>query len=162
MTGFGGKHLRLGVTALVLFPIVVTSAPPAKRAEESKKDATSAWAIPEAASARPNPLSSSTDVLIAGRGLWRDHCLTCHGRAGRGDGPNARLHERRKGYAPRDLTDPNVQENLTDGDIFWRISKGLKKDEDIIMPSYETKVPEETERWQIVLFVRELGRAAKR
>jgi Cytochrome C oxidase, cbb3-type, subunit III len=154
-------QLSLGV-AVGLLVIAGTQAPQAKRPTEPKKDAQSPWAIPEAASARPNPLVASPETLSAGRGLWRDHCLTCHGARGKGDGPNAKLHERRKGYAPRDLTDPNVQENLTDGDIFWRLSKGLKKDDDIIMPSYETKLPEETERWQLVLFVRELGRAAKK
>lgn len=142
--------------------LILAQAPPAKRGTEPRKEVESPWTIPEAASARANPLVASPQALSAGRGLWRDHCLTCHGAAGRGDGPNAKLHERRKGYAPRDLTDPNVQENLTDGDIFWRLSKGLKKDEDIIMPSYEAKVPDETERWQLVLFVRELGRAARK
>ena len=80
---------------------------------------------------------------------------------GKGDGPNARLHERRKGYAPRNLTDPAVQENLTDGEIYFRISKGLVEGKNIIMPSYETKVPDEIDRWTLVLFVRELGRAGK-
>ena len=28
----------------------------------------------------------------------------------------------------------------------------------IIMPSYETKVPDGDDRWKLVLFVRELGR----
>ena len=154
-------QLPLGVSVVILV-LAQSQAPPPKRGTEPKKEVDSPWAIPEAASARANPLVASAQALIAGRGLWRDHCLTCHGAAGRGDGPNAKLHERRKGYAPRDLTDPNVQENLTDGDIFWRLSKGLKKDDDIIMPSYETKVPDETERWQLVLFVRELGRAAKK
>ena len=152
-------QLPLGVCVAIL---ILAQAPLAKRRAEPKKDAESPWAIPEAASARANPLVASPQFLSAGRGLWRDHCLTCHGAGGRGDGPNAKLHERRKGYAPRDLTDPNVQENLTDGDIFWRLSKGLKKDEDIIMPSYEAKVPDENERWQLVLFVRELGRAARK
>ena len=154
-------RLELGVM-LLAWAVAGAAVPQGKRAGEPKKDDPSPWAIPDAASARTNPLVASQQTLTAGRALWRDHCLTCHGSAGRGDGPNAKLHERRKGYAPRDLTDPNVQENLTDGDIFWRVSKGLKKGEDIIMPSYEAKVPEEAERWQLVLFVRELGRAARR
>jgi len=152
-------RLEMGV-ALLTMVVAQAKAPQAKRPVEPRKDDLEAWVIPDAASARPNPLVASPQTLAAGRGLWRDHCLTCHGSAGRGDGPNAKLHERRKGYAPRDLTDPNVQENLTDGDIFWRLTKGLKKGEDVIMPSYETKVPDEADRWQIVLFVRELGRAA--
>jgi len=30
------------------------------------------------------------------------------------------------------------------------------------MPKYEDKIPSETERWQLVLFVGELGQAAPR
>jgi len=59
---------------------------------------------------------------------------------------------------PRNLTDPDVQENLTDGEIFWRISKGIVEGDNVIMPTYENKVPSETARWQLVLFVRHLGR----
>ena len=99
------------------------------------------------------------ETLRLARTLWRTNCETCHGVAGRGDGPNARLHERRKGHAPRNLTDPNVQENLTDGELFWRVSKGIIEDGNIIMPSFEKEVPSETQRWLLVLFVRELGRA---
>jgi len=129
-------------------------------AAAAREEASDPWEIPAAASERKNPLSSSTEALARGRALWRTHCETCHGTEGRGDGPNARLHERRKKHAPRNLTKPNVQENLTDGDIFWRVSKGLVEGESIIMPAYESKVPSETERWLLVLYVRELGRRA--
>jgi len=123
-------------------------------------DPSDPWEIPAAASDRLNPLSSSTEAVRVGRSLWRTHCETCHGAEGRGDGPNARLHERRKNHAPRNLTKPNVQENLTDGDIFWRVTKGIIEGDNIIMPAYESKVPSETERWLLVLYVRELGKRA--
>jgi len=118
--------------------------------------------VPVAERERKNPVALSADALRAGRFQWREHCETCHGAQGRGDGPNARLHERRKGHAPRNLTEPEVQENLTDGEIFWRISKGIIEDENIIMPEFATKVPSETQRWQLVLYVRELGRERAR
>jgi hypothetical protein len=103
-------------------------------------------------------VARSDEALKGGRVLWRAHCETCHGEKGRGDGPNARLHERRKGIAPRNLTDPAVQENLTDGEIFFRIGRGIVEGESIIMPAYLTKIPAEADRWKLVLFVRELGR----
>ncbi|HEY6548281.1 MAG TPA: c-type cytochrome, partial [Vicinamibacteria bacterium] len=111
---------------------------------------------------RRNPVARSEEVLRAGRALWRSHCETCHGAKGKGDGPNARLHERRKGYAPRNLTDPAVQENLTDGEIFARITRGIREADSIIMPAYGTKVPAEVDRWTLVVYVRELGRAGPR
>jgi hypothetical protein len=134
--------------------------PQARRGERAPLDA-EATEITPAERHRRNPVSASPEALGAGRALWRTHCETCHGTAGKGDGPNARLHERRRGHAPRNLTDPDLQENLTDGEIFWRVSKGIIEGDNIIMPSYEKKVPSETGRWRLVLFVRGLGRAGR-
>jgi Cytochrome C oxidase, cbb3-type, subunit III len=121
------------------------------------------YEIPEYATNRKNPILRNDLSLRGAQVLWKIHCETCHGVAGRGDGPNARLHEQRKGHAPRNLTDRKVQENLTDGEIFWRISKGIiEQGNVVIMPRFEQKIPSETERWQLVLYVRELGQAAKR
>jgi mono/diheme cytochrome c family protein len=114
--------------------------------------------IPATESGRPNPVASSVEALRVGHGLWTKHCETCHGAKGKGDGSNARLHEARRGYAPRDLTDPQVQENLTDGDIQWRIAKGILEGHVIVMPAFEEKIPVATQRWTLALFVRELGR----
>src|SRR5712691_8025548 len=109
-----GFHLAVAV--LVLLPFA-SGGPQAKRPTDPKKPAQDTQDIPDAARDRRNPVFRSEDTLRVARTLWRTHCETCHGVAGRGDGPNARLHERRKGHAPRNLTDPNVQENLTDGEI---------------------------------------------
>jgi mono/diheme cytochrome c family protein len=150
--------LRGGV--LVLFPILLWGATPSKGAQT--KHAVEDEEIPAAAAARRNPVSSSDEALRGGRRIWMSNCETCHGAEGRGDGPNARLHEARKGRAPRNLTDPAVQENLTDGELYWRISRGILENQSIIMPAFESKIPSETDRWQLVLFVRELGRAGRR
>lgn len=118
--------------------------------------------IPEVARNRRNPILRTDLSLRGAQTLWKKHCETCHGATGRGDGPNARLHERRKGHAPRNLTNPKVQENLTDGEIFWRIAKGIiEEGNSVIMPRYEDKIPSETERWQLVLYVRELGQTKR-
>jgi mono/diheme cytochrome c family protein len=146
--------LRRGV--LVLSPIVLWGATPSKGAPATKHLGAEEE-IPAAAVARRNPVSASADARRSGRKLWMSHCETCHGAEGRGDGPNARLHEARKGRAPRNLTDPDVQENLTDGEIYWRLSRGIVENESIIMPAFESKIASETERWQLVLFVRTLG-----
>ncbi len=149
---------QLAVALLALVPLAPGSQ--AKRPLETKKgDETQE--IPDTARDRRNPVYRSEETLGLARTLWRANCETCHGVAGRGDGPNARLHERRKGHAPRNLTDPNLQENLTDGEIFWRVSKGIIEDGNIIMPAFEKEVPSETQRWLLVLFVRELGKAAR-
>jgi hypothetical protein len=62
----------------------------------------------------------------------------------------------------RDLTNPDLQENLTDGEILFRIENGIiEEGNSIIMPAYEEKIPSEADRWRLVLFVRELGRAGR-
>jgi mono/diheme cytochrome c family protein len=152
--------LSLAVALLALVPLA-PGGPQAKRPADGKKGPEDTQEIPDAARDRRNPVFRSEETLRLARTLWRTNCETCHGVAGRGDGPNARLHERRKGHAPRNLTDPNVQENLTDGEIFWRVSKGIIEEGNIIMPAFEKEVPSETQRWLLVLFVRELGKAAR-
>lgn len=119
------------------------------------------WLVPAEASARENPLPASDENIHMARGLWARHCETCHGPEGRGDGPSARLHAQRHGQKPRDLTQAAVQENLTDGDIFWRVTHGIIEGDNIIMPAYGEKIPADRQRWMLVLMVRELGRAAQ-
>jgi hypothetical protein len=150
------------VGVLVLSPLVAVSALE-RQAADPNKDADDPYEIPEAARERRNPMVRSDIALRSAQTLWKKHCENCHGVTGRGDGPDARLHEKRKGHAPRNLTNPKVQANLTDGEIFWRISKGIiEEGNSVIMPKYEDKIPSETERWQLVLFVRELGQQARR
>jgi mono/diheme cytochrome c family protein len=153
----------LCVLVLVLLPLLASATPPAATKAVSRKPVVEdELEVPAAERERKNPVAVSADALRAGRFQWKEHCETCHGTQGRGDGPNARLHERRKGHAPRNLTEVEVQENLTDGEIFWRISKGIIEGETIIMPAFAEKIPSETHRWQLVLYVRELGRIRSR
>ena len=152
----------IGSAVALLAAGFASAAPPAKRSVSPKSGIDEALEVPDAARDRRNPIVPTEETLSNGRALWRTHCETCHGPLGKGDGPNARLHEARKGYAPRNLTDPDVQENLTDGEIFWRLSKGIIEGDNIIMPTYEKKVPSEADRWQLVLYVRQLGRGGRK
>ena len=154
-------RLPIAVSLLAALPLAVLAQAPQKRGPGAKKSVEDTLEIPDAARDRRSPVLRSEQTLRLGRALWQTHCETCHGTAGKGDGPNARLHERRKGHAPRNLTDPNVQENLTDGEIFWRVTKGIIEGDNIIMPTYENKATD-MERWLLVLFVRELGKAGAR
>jgi mono/diheme cytochrome c family protein len=114
------------------------------------------WVAPTEARAMASPLSpTNPEHLKRGRGLFAKHCVTCHGDQGRGDGPSARLHARRSGYAPRDLSQPDVQAGLTDGEIFWKIGTGWRPSGRIVMPGVRSEVSEE-DRWRLVLYVRSL------
>jgi high-affinity iron transporter len=59
-------------------------------------------ALPRQSATWCNPLQHDAAALAAARDLYRDHCATCHGEAGRGDGPGAGMQE----PPPYDFTRP--------------------------------------------------------
>jgi hypothetical protein len=40
--------------------------------------------------------------------------------------------------------------------MFWKLSKGRKSGNDVVMPPGEEKIPSEEDRWKVLLFVRSL------
>lgn len=115
------------------------------------------WVAPEAEKARPNPVTANEKELGRGRSLYRQHCELCHGKEGRGDGPSARLHAR-NARPPQDLTRPEIQANMTDGEIFWKIGSGFRPARKVVMPAFADEIPTAEDRWRVVLFVRTLER----
>lgn len=102
------------------------------------------WVIPESARQRVNPLQLSESHLRSARLIYDEECTQCHGSTGKGDGPEAKLHD----PLPADLTDPKTTSHLTDGEIFYQISEGRRP-----MPSFKRRLTED-QRWQLVLLVR--------
>jgi mono/diheme cytochrome c family protein len=110
------------------------------------------WVAPAEERARTSPVDASPENLQKGRFLFRKNCLRCHGEKGKGDGPSGRF-----GVKPaEDLTNPAKQSRLTDGEIFWKITTGLKDGADVIMPAYKREIPSDEDRWKVTLFVRTL------
>jgi mono/diheme cytochrome c family protein len=116
------------------------------------------WVAPAEDRARANPVEASPQSVAKGRALYQKHCAMCHGDRGKGDGPAAKFNA----GAPEDLTSPDLQKRLTDGEILWKITHGRKEEDEILMPSMLEKIPAEPDRWKVVLFVRELAAAAAR
>jgi len=111
------------------------------------------WMAPDADKARVNPVEATPAALLKGRALYQKHCASCHGDKGKGDGP-AESYETEPAT---DLTDPALQERLTDGEILWKITTGLKSGTDVIMPGIVQRVPAEEDRWKLVRFMRTLA-----
>jgi mono/diheme cytochrome c family protein len=109
------------------------------------------WVAPAAAKAKTNPVPDTPEALRKGRALYQRHCTVCHGQGGKGDGP--------AGAEARDLTDPAVQAGLTDGEIFWKIGAGRRKDDEMAMPAFSRQIGTE-DRWKLVRFVRSLAATA--
>jgi mono/diheme cytochrome c family protein len=115
------------------------------------------WTAPDEEKTRVNPLAGNDKDVARGRSLYRQHCELCHGREGRGDGPSARLHAR-NARPPQDLTRPEIQANMTDGEIFWKIGAGFRENRKIVMPAFVDEIPSVEDRWRVVTFVRTLER----
>ena len=103
--------------------------------------------ITEAERNRANPVRESEENITAGRKLYAENCANCHGKSGKGDGSESMMYD----PAPSNLTDAPHMRKLTDGEIFFQITQGRKP-----MPSYKNKLTE-TERWQLVLLLREFS-----
>jgi mono/diheme cytochrome c family protein len=102
------------------------------------------WVVPEEVKKMKNPLAASESTLKAARGIYKDECAQCHGERGKGDGPEATMHD----PPPSDITDSKHMNTVTDGEIFYQISEGRKP-----MPSFKKRLTED-QRWGLVLFVR--------
>lgn len=108
------------------------------------------WVVPEEAKKRQNPLAASESTLKAAMGIYMDECAQCHGERGKGDGPEAAMHD----PSPSDITDTRHMSTVTDGEIFYQISEGRKP-----MPSFKKRLTED-QRWGLVLLVRSFSAPA--
>ena len=111
------------------------------------------WELPEDADKTRNPTTATPESVERGKALYLDkekgNCIFCHGETGAGNEANLpRL--RRK---PADLSNKEHMAEATDGELFWKISKGIRG----IMPAGEKKLSE-TERWDVVNYVRTLAK----
>jgi mono/diheme cytochrome c family protein len=111
------------------------------------------WELPDDADKTKNPEATSPESIAKGKELYltreKGNCIFCHGEAGSGNEANLpRL--RRK---PADLSNKERMTAMTDGEIFWKLSKGITG----IMPAGERKMSEE-ERWHVVNYVRTLAK----
>ena len=111
------------------------------------------WELPEDADKTKNPTTVTPESIAKGKELYMErskgNCVFCHGDTGAGNEANlAKL--RRK---PADLTNKERQSAMTDGEVFWKISKVIQG----IMPAGEKRMSEE-ERWHVVNYVRTLAK----
>jgi putative copper export protein/mono/diheme cytochrome c family protein len=92
----------------------------------------------------------SASSIARGADLFATHCVSCHGRQGRGDGPAGRFLR----VKPSDLTADHIYSH-SDGDLFWWISYGIGE----VMPPFGATLDDEA-RWNLIDFVRANADAA--
>jgi mono/diheme cytochrome c family protein len=104
------------------------------------------WKAPPRASQKENPIPADEKSIARGKALYNEHCLSCHGATGKGDGPAAKDLPKKCG----DLSNPKMWEQ-TDGAFFWKITEGKPP-----MTGYE-KLLEKNDRWHVVNYMRTLA-----
>ncbi len=114
---------------------------------DKSKAAADDYKISPADAARVNPVKPSAEGLAEARKVYGYDCDMCHGAKGDGKGD---VVESMK-LTMRDWRDPATLANVTDGEIFYIITKGKGK-----MMAEGDRVPEKL-RWNLVNLVRALA-----
>jgi mono/diheme cytochrome c family protein len=102
------------------------------------------WQAPPEAKALKNPVPATEKTLASAKGIYAERCSNCHGEKGDGNGGEAMMYFPQ----PSDFTDPALLKDVTDGELFWKMSEGRRP-----MPSFKNKLSEE-ERWELVNYLR--------
>jgi mono/diheme cytochrome c family protein len=133
-TALGFLTVLLGVTGL------------GTRAATS--DALKPWVTPARARRVRNPVKISPEGLAAAEEVFHENCAPCHGEKGAGDGEMAQYLKKVK---PSNFTDAKMMSEMTDGELFWRMSEGRPP-----MPPWKDQLTE-TQMWQLVNYLRTLA-----
>lgn len=103
--------------------------------------------VPEKEKQRKNPVPNVPEAIESGKNLFNSQCAMCHGAKGDGRGDIALQQKLR---IP-DFTDPKVQLQRTDGELFYILGHGHGD-----MPA-EKRLADQN-RWEIILYIRSLAR----
>ncbi len=104
------------------------------------------WTVPDAAKNKVNPLKGDAASIATGKTLYNQHCKSCHGVKGKGDGTKAAQLDTECG----DFTKASFQAQ-TDGALFYKTFEGRKD-----MPSYKKKIADANDIWAVVNYMRTL------
>jgi len=126
--------LAFGAIAAFTFALVAFTAP--------KED----WEVPAKYKSMENKYAGEDEDGI-GEDLFKQHCRSCHGKEGYGDGSKAKELETEM----RDLTAEEVQAQA-DGELYYKSIIG--RDE---MPNFEKKIRGEEDRWMVINYMRSLA-----
>ncbi len=104
------------------------------------------WKVPEKYQNMKNEYAGEDEDGI-GEELYDQHCKSCHGKEGYGDGTKSKELETKL----KDLTSDEVQ-SQSDGALYYKAIVG--RDE---MPNFEKKIKDEEDRWMVINYLRALA-----
>jgi len=102
------------------------------------------WKVPAKDGKVKNPIPDNPESRKRGQKIYEDKCTSCHGSRGHG---KTEMGKSLNPPAP-DFTDRHMMKEMTDGEIFWKITTGKGP-----MPSYKKELTEK-ERWDLVNYIK--------
>ncbi len=111
----------------------------------------STWKAPASADKLTNPFKNDQAAVAAGKKIYESMCFICHGEKGKGNGAAGVSLEPR----PANFLAISVREE-SDGAVFWKLTEGNPP-----MASYKGMLTE-TQRWQLVNYIRKLEASSKK
>lgn len=100
------------------------------------------WHAPAEQAARKNPIPADKASIERGGKFYETHCVSCHGKTGRGDGPEA------AGLKPHAADLKHMAGHHTDGDLAWKIAVGRGA-----MPGWKSVLTQD-QIWDVVNFLK--------
>jgi len=105
------------------------------------------WTIPaKYKSMKSTVKAGDASINSTGKSLFTQHCKSCHGAKGLGDGPKSATL---KTLIPS-FTEAKFKAQA-DGDVYFQSFVG--RDE---MPNFEKKITDEADRWALVAYIKSL------
>ncbi len=103
------------------------------------------WPVPDKNSKMVNPVKSDASSIAAGKALYNQHCKSCHGTKGKGDGTKAATLDTECGDFTKDLS------KQTDGALYYKTAEGRKD-----MPAFKKKIADADDMWSVVNYIKTL------
>lgn len=137
------KSIKIILAGTILAGFVLVAS---QTATAQNKPAGKPWPAPESAIKMKNPVKADEGSIKEGKELYAQHCKSCHGTKGKGDGTKAEKIDISCG----DFSTAEFAK-ISDGELYWKTTQGRKP-----MPSYKEKLGD-SERWAIINYVRTLA-----
>ena len=129
---------KLNLFIVVLFAAVALFLLPATSSKAQ------AWNVPAKYKSMKNAKQGAKDTEGVGKNLYKQHCASCHGTTGKGDGKKASGLETEM----RDFSSAEVQKQ-TDGELYYKSFIGRNE-----MPNFEKKVASAGDKWLLINYIR--------
>lgn len=105
--------------------------------------------IPAEYAQKTSPFEADDASIGRGQAIYSQHCATCHGESGLGDGPAGASLD------PPASPIAHTSQMLADDYLFWRLSEGGLPFK-TAMPAWKD-ILDEDQRWDVLHYVRALG-----